>query len=399
MIKTDILIIGASIMGLSIARELHHRHPELKITLLEKEDSLGRHASGRNSGILHAGFYYTPDSLKARFTVEGNRLLTEYCLQHNLSINRCGKIVVAKDEEELKGIYELKNRGDKNGVDLQLMDEEELSQLDPNAKTYRKAIYSPATSVVNPKEVLNHIATHFEKNIDILFNEKFIRREDTHSIVTNKNTIHYQHLINCAGLYADKIGHQYGVGKHYTLIPFKGLYLEYKDSNLIQKHIYPVPNLKNPFLGVHFTKMVDGRVKIGPTAIPALWRENYQGFSNFNLGEFLEIFRYETKLFLLNSFNFRDLAFTEMKKHYKKHFIKQASHLVKKLDEDKFGDYLIPGIRAQLLDTRTMKLEMDFVAEQEETSTHILNAVSPAFTSSFSFSKFIADKVEMTMKM
>ncbi|WP_295102553.1 L-2-hydroxyglutarate oxidase [uncultured Candidatus Kuenenia sp.] len=397
MIKTDILIIGASIMGLSIARELHHRHPELIITLIEKEDSPGRHASGRNSGILHAGFYYTPDSLKAKFTVEGNRLLTAYCLQHNLPINRCGKVVVAKDEEDLKGIYELKNRGDKNGVELQIIDEQELSQIDPNARTYCKAIHSPATSVVNPKEVLNHIASSFKKNSKLLLNEKFIKREGLHSAVTNKNTIHYRHLINCAGLYADKIGHQYGVGKHYTLIPFKGLYIEYKDSNFIQKHIYPVPNLKNPFLGVHFTKMVDGRVKMGPTAIPVFWRENYEGLSNFHPGEFFEILRYEAKLFLMNSFNFRDLAFAEIKKHYKKYFIKQAAHLVKKLEEDKFGDYLTPGIRAQLLDTRTMKLEMDFVVEQEETSTHILNAVSPAFTSSFSFSKFIADKVEKAM--
>ncbi len=397
MIKTDILIIGAGIMGLSIARELHHRHPELIITLIEKEDSPGRHASGRNSGILHAGFYYTPDSLKAKFTVEGNRLLTAYCLQNNLSINRCGKVVVAKDEEDLKGIYELKNRGDKNGVELQIIDEQELSRIDPNAMTYCKAIHSPATSVVNPKEVLNHIANGFKKNSRLLLNEKFIKREGLHSAVTNKNTIHYRHLINCAGLYADKIGHQYGVGKHYTLIPFKGLYIEYKDSNFIQKHIYPVPNLKNPFLGVHFTKMVDGRVKMGPTAIPVFWRENYEGLSNFHPGEFFEILRYEAKLFLMNSFHFRDLAFAEMKKHSKKYFIKQAAHLVKKLEEDKFGDYLTPGIRAQLLDTRTMKLEMDFVVEQEETSTHILNAVSPAFTSSFSFSKFIADKVEKAM--
>ncbi|MBM4055338.1 MAG: L-2-hydroxyglutarate oxidase [Planctomycetes bacterium] len=399
MIKTDIVIIGAGIMGLAVARELHHRHPGLRIILLEKEDTFGHHASGRNSGILHAGFYYAPDSLKAKFTVEGNRLLTEYCLQHNLSINRCGKLVVAKDEEELKGIYELKNRGDKNGVHLQLIDELELSQLDPNAKTHCKAIYSPTTSVVNPKEVLSQIATGFNNSVSILYNEKFIQRKDAHSIVTNKNTIQYKHLINCAGLYADKIGHQYGVGKHYALIPFKGLYLEYKDRNLIQKHIYPVPNLKNPFLGVHFTKMADGRVKIGPTAIPALWRENYQGLSRFNLGEFIEIFRYETKLFLRNSFNFRDLAFTEIKKYYKKYFIKQAAHLVKKLEEDKFGDYLTPGIRAQLLDTRTMKLEMDFVVEQEDTSTHVLNAVSPAFTSSFSFGKCIADKAERVMKM
>lgn len=135
MITTDILIVGGGIVGVSIAKELTSRHPDLNITLLEKENAVACHASGRNSGVLHAGFYYSPDSLKARFTVEGNRLLTEYCLQHNLTINRCGKVVVAKDEKELEGIFELKRRGDKNGVTLELIDEKRLTELEPNART------------------------------------------------------------------------------------------------------------------------------------------------------------------------------------------------------------------------------------------------------------------------
>jgi len=397
MITTDILIVGGGIIGLSIAREIYNRHPDLKITLIEKEATVACHASGRNSGVLHAGFYYTPDSLKSRFTVEGNKLLTDYCLKNNLSINRCGKVVVAKDEKELNSIFELKRRGDTNGVDLELIDEKRLEELEPNARTFDKALYSPTTSVVNPKEVAGHIADTLKEKVNILFNEKFIKRDDTNTISTNTHKIKFKHLINSAGLYADKIAHQFGIGQKYTLIPFKGLYMEYKDSNLIHKHIYPVPNLKNPFLGVHFTITISGKVKIGPTAIPAFWRENYEGVSNFNLNEFLEVVWNEAKLFFTNAFNFRSLTFEEFKKYYRNYFIQQATHLVKRIDTNKFGNYLTPGIRAQLLDKEEMKLVMDFVVEHGENSTHVLNAVSPAFTSAFSFSKFIVDEVEEKM--
>ena len=279
MITTDILIVGGGIIGLSIAREFNNRHPDLKITLIEKEPAVGYHASGRNSGVLHAGFYYTPDSLKSRFTVEGNKLLTDYCLKNNLSINRCGKVVVARDEKEVEGIYELKRRGDRNGVDLELIDEKRLEELEPNARTFDKALYSPTTSVVNPKEVVGYIADNLKEKVNILFNEKFIRKEDASTITTNTRKIKFKHLINAAGLYADKIAHQFGIGQNYTLIPFKGLYMEYKDSSLIRKHIYPVPNLKNPFLGVHFTITITGKVKIGPNCNPSLLRENYEGIS------------------------------------------------------------------------------------------------------------------------
>ncbi len=397
MITTDILIVGGGIIGLSIAREIYNRHPDLKITLIEKEDTVACHASGRNSGVLHAGFYYTPDSLKSRFTVEGNKLLTDYCLKNNLSINRCGKVVVAKDEKELNSIFELKRRGDTNGVDLELIDEKRLEELEPNARTFDKALYSPTTSVVNPKEVAGHIADTLKEKVNILFNEKFIKRDDTNTVSTNTHKIKFKHLINSAGLYADKIAHRFGIGQKYTLIPFKGLYMEYKDSNLIHKHIYPVPNLKNPFLGVHFTITISGKVKIGPTAIPAFWRENYEGVSNFNLNEFLEVLFHEAKLFFTNAFNFRSLTFEEFKKYYRNYFIQQATHLVKRIDTNKFGNYLTPGIRAQLLDKEEMKLVMDFVVEHGENSTHVLNAVSPAFTSAFSFSKFIVDEVEEKM--
>lgn len=397
MITTDILIIGGGIIGLSIAREFSIRHPDLKITLIEKESTAACHASARNSGVLHAGFYYTPDSLKSRFTLEGNKLLTEYCQNNNLAINKCGKVVVTRDEKEVEDIMELKRRGDTNGVDLELIDEKRLEELEPNARTFDKALYSPTTSVVNPTQVVEHLADSMKTKGSIHFNEKFVKREGSHTISTNTRKLRFSHLINSAGLYADKIAHQFGVGEKYALIPFKGLYMEYKDSNFIHKHIYPVPNLKNPFLGVHFTITISGKIKIGPTAIPAFWRENYEGISRFNLSEFYEVLFHEARLFFTNAFNFRSLTYDEFKKYYRKYFIQQAAHLVKIIDTNKFGNYLNPGIRAQLLDTKEMKLVMDFVVEHGENSTHVLNAVSPAFTSAFSFSKFIVDEVEEKM--
>ena len=393
-INTDILIVGGGIIGLAVAKELCDRLPNVKITMIEKESSFGAHASGRNSGVIHAGFYYTPDSLKAKFTAEGNRLLTDYCVKYNLNINRCGKVVVAKDAKELEMLYELKRRGDINGVDVKVVDEKELIKLEPNANTYKEALYSPATSTVNPKEIVEYIADSLKGKITILLNEKYQNRDGVNIVSTTNTTINFKYLINTAGLYAEKVAHTFGLGFKYTVIPFKGLYMQYSDKNLIKKHIYPVPDLRNPFLGVHFTKTVDGKVKIGPTAIPAFWKENYEGISNFDFNEMVKTLFYETRLFISNSFNFRGLAFEEIKKYYGPYLKDQASLLVKKIDKNKFGDFLQPGIRAQLLDKENMSLVQDFVLEYGDNSVHVLNSVSPAFTCSFSFSKFIVDEVE-----
>src|SRR3989337_2713494 len=190
-ISTDILIVGGGIIGLTVAKELCDRWPRIKITMIEKESSFGAHASGRNSGVIHAGFYYTPDSLKAKFTADGNRLLTDYCVKHNLSINRCGKVVVAKDAKELEMLYELKRRGDKNGVDVKVVDEKELTRLEPNANTYKEALYSPATSTVNPKEIVEYIADSLKGKITILLNEKYQNRDGVNIVSTTNTTINF----------------------------------------------------------------------------------------------------------------------------------------------------------------------------------------------------------------
>ena len=177
------------------------------------------------------------------------------------------------------------------------------------------------------------------------------------------------------------------------MIPFKGLYLEYvKNKTDIRTNIYPVPNLRNPFLGVHFTKTVTGKIKIGPTATPAFWRENYAGLGRFNLSELCSVVGYEAKLLILNSFNFRDLAAEEIRKYFRKYFIRLAAELVCDIDPKGFGNFTRPGIRAQLLDRKTLTLVQDFVIEGDQSSTHILNAISPAFTCAFPFAEFVVKK-------
>ena len=379
----DFLIIGAGVIGLFIAKELKKRYPKANILIVEKESDVGYHSSGRNSGVLHAGFYYTSSSLKAKFTKEGNGALTKYCLDNNLKINRCQKVVVAKDESELDTLKELYNRGLKNGVEVYLISQDELDKKFKNIKTHKLALLSPTTSTVDPKEILNYLKNELiNSGVEIKFNTPYKS--------SMKNSA--KKIINCAGLYADKIAREFGFSKDYKILPFKGIYLKYtKKDKFIDTNIYPVPNLKNPFLGVHYTVTVDNEIKIGPTAIPAFWRENYEGFKNFKIEEFLDIIFTEAKLFLQNSFGFRDLAFEEMKKYNKSYFISLAKDMVKELDISGFNKWSKPGIRAQLLNIKTNELLQDFVVEGDSKSVHVLNAVSPAFTSSIPFTKWVVD--------
>lgn len=391
-LRSDYLIIGAGIIGLALARELKGRFPSADILVIEKEPDTGFHGSGRNSGVLHGGFYYTADSLKARFTRDGNRLLKEYVKGRGLAINECHKVVVAADESEIEGVRELQRRGERNGVEVRIIDEQELAEIDPNAKTTQIALYSPSTATVDPAEVCRALREDLEAaGVRFQFGEGYFKRQDDSSIVTTAGRIISAGLIvNAAGLYADRIARDYGFSKQYTIIPFKGIYLKYTAADKpVRTNIYPVPNLKNPFLGVHYTVTVDGTIKIGPTAIPAFWRENYQGLENFSLGELLEIIGWESRLFLADSFGFRSLALGELRKYDRAYFTGLATKMVKQIDTAGFNQWNKPGIRAQLLNTATKELVMDFVVEGDSRSLHVLNAVSPAFTCSFPFAAWV----------
>jgi len=392
--RCDYLIIGAGIIGLALARELRLRFPTADILVIEKEADVAYHGSGRNSGVLHAGFYYSADSLKARFTRDGNRLMTAYVKERGLAINQCHKVVVASDENEIDGVQELQRRGERNGVDVRIIDEQELAEIDPNAKTTGIALYSPTTATVDPSQVCHALKEDLEAaGVRFLFNQGYLKRQGDAAIVTTGGMVLHAGLtINAAGLYADTVARDFGFSQNYTIIPFKGIYLKYTGTGKpIRTNIYPVPNLKNPFLGVHYTVTVDGTIKIGPTAIPAFWRQNYVGLENFSLGELFEIIGWESRLFLGDNFGFRSLALSELKKYDRSYFTGLATKMVKKIDTSGFNQWSKPGIRAQLLNTTTKELVQDFVVEGDSRSVHLLNAVSPAFTCSFPFAAWVVD--------
>jgi len=372
-----VLVVGAGIIGMTMAWEWKNKNPNDEIVIIDKEAHEAFHASGKNSGVLHAGFYYSSDSLKAKLTAEGNRLMKEFCYSNNIPVNETGKLVVAKNEYELQSLYELAKRSITNNAGAYLITEKDAKEIDPNAKTYRYALYSPNTATVNPRVVCRVLKEKLEnKGVKFIFNMPYVKYNER-----------YDFLINAAGLYADKIAHQNGIGLEYTMLPFKGLYRKYLGDDKIKTQIYPVPNIKNPFLGVHFTLMADNTIKIGPTAIPAFWRENYTFTSRFNFKEMLEILSIEAKLFIKNSFGFRDLALYEMRYYYPQNLINEAKKLVHNLR----GEFkpMTAGIRAQLLNKKTNELVMDFLVKQKTNQIHILNAVSPAFTASFAFAKYI----------
>lgn len=394
-LTTDFLIIGGGVIGLNLALQIRRRHSASKIILIEKESHCGKHASGRNSGVLHAGFYYTADSLKARFTREGNSCMTEYCRTRGLRINRCGKLVVAKDPADLAGLEELLERAQKNGVELHEITDKEARAIEPRVKTYGKALYSPATASVDPGEVMISLVDDAQKaGINILTNTAY-RRYKAPAVVTNKGRIAAGYVINAAGLYADKIAQDFGFSKDYRILPFKGIYLYSSEQpGALKTNIYPVPDLNHPFLGVHYTLTVDGKIKIGPTAIPAFWREHYQGLDNFNLRESIEILGRELGMFLRNDFGFRSLAFNEIQKHFKSKLLMLATDLITGVSEKHYQHWGSPGIRAQLVNIKERKLQMDFCYEGDHSSFHILNAVSPAFTCAMPFSEFLLEHIE-----
>jgi L-2-hydroxyglutarate oxidase LhgO len=391
---SDFLVIGGGIIGISVARELKRRYADSRVTVIEKENRLGEHASGRNSGVLHAGFYYTADSLKARFTRDGNVELTRFCDERGIPLNRCGKLVVAQNETEHAGLDELLRRGQANGVALEAIDEKTAREIEPRAITYGRAVFSPSTSSVNPAQVLSFMEKEARaEGIRIDFGVAY-RERIGNGVRTSAGEYEAGYVVNAAGLYADHVARGFGFSRNYRILPFKGLYLYSSEpAGALRTNIYPVPDLRHPFLGVHFTVTADAHVKIGPTAIPAFWREQYQGLGNFRPSEVLDIALRQMGLAVSSGFDFMKLAWEEIRKYSRARMVSLASALAKGVRLEHYRQWGKPGIRAQLLDIRNKKLEMDFVFEGDNRSFHILNAVSPGFTCCLPFSRFVCDAI------
>ncbi len=393
----DFLVIGAGVVGLTIARELTYRYPDVRIVVIDKEKLPAQHASGRNSGVLHSGIYYTADSLKARFTRNGNLAWQEYCSERGLYIDNCGKLVLPRNRDELEGLYQLEQRGKQNGVEVHLLDHKQVLEIEPRARIYEQALFVPSTSTVDPLELIRSLEDEFKNSGGTIhYDCKFISCKSGNIVQAVHERFSAGYIINCAGLYAEQVAQAFNFAQDYLMLPFKGVYLCSCNEKLKRPgmHIYPMPDLNNPFLGVHFTRTVDGKLKIGPTAFPALWREHYKGIGGFKLNEFFRIAGIELKLLFNNSNGFRKLAWQELRKQWKSKLIQEAQSLLRGTERMEFDLWGRPGIRAQLLDVKSGKLEMDFVLEGDNRSMHVLNAVSPAFTSAIPFAAHVVNEVE-----
>lgn len=399
MRNPDFLVIGGGIIGVSIARELKHRLPAASVLVLEKEHTLGQHSSGRNSGVLHAGFYYSADSLKARLTREGNISLTQFCEQHGLPLNRCGKLVVARSASDLPQMDELLRRAHHNNVPLESISEEDARRIEPRVKTFERALFSPTTSTADPLQVLNAMRSEAEREGIHFELQQAFRTNMNGTVQTRDGSLSPYYIINAAGLHADTIARSFGFSENYRIVPFKGLYLYGSEScEKFNTNIYPVPDLRNPFLGVHFTITAGGRAKIGPTAIPAFWREQYHGLQNFGFKDCAATLLRELSLLFFAGFDFRRLALEELFKYNRRHLVGLASELATNVRTQDYTHWGRAGIRAQLMDIRSRKLEMDFVLQGDARSFHVLNAVSPGWTCSIPFAKHVCDQVTALLK-
>jgi len=393
MFSGEIVICGGGIIGLTLARELLKIGAD-DIIIFDKEKELGCHASGRNSGVLHAGIYYDPGTLKANMCLTGNQRMQAYCEEYGLPILKSGKVIVARNEEELTTLDELQRRAEANGATVEMLDEKQLTEREPNAKTFERALFSPMTAVVDPKAIIAQLKLELESSGKVRFfmETQFIKKKPGNDqIETDQGDIAYTIFINAAGALSDKVAQSFGLAKKFRLLPFKGIYHQLTKSaaQKIRGSIYPVPNIKNPFLGIHFTRSPHGNVYLGPTAIPAFGRENYGLFKGIDF-ESLSILYRDIHLLIRNP-KFRGIAQEEPKKYIFKHFFSDAAKLVKHLTPDDLVRCSKVGIRPQLVDVSTSQLVMDFVVEKHENTIHILNSISPAFTSSMYFAELIVN--------
>lgn len=391
----EYVIVGGGVIGLTLARELAQLKAG-RILVLEKESHVGEHASGRNSGVVHAGIYYSTDSMKARFCIEGAKRLLSYCEEHKLPVLKCGKVIVATKPENTATLNTLLQRADANGVVAKKISLEELKEIEPEAKSHGYAIWSPETAVIDSKMVMHKLLQEVEKRgVTVKFNEH-VTKVDLHRGMVSTPTGHYKFgfLYNTAGTNADKIAHAFGVGLRYRILPFKGLYWKASEAyaKRIQRLIYPAPDINMPFLGVHITRTVDGKVLFGPTAIPAFGRENYLGFEGINFKDWGSITWNLTKMLIKNPGGFRNYALQELARYNSTNFFNEAARLVHRLSPQDIAQFYKVGIRAQLMDLSKGKLEMDFVVEKGPRSLHVLNAISPAFTSSFAFASYLVNE-------
>jgi L-2-hydroxyglutarate oxidase LhgO len=391
--KSDVLIIGAGVVGLSIGIALLQSRPNLKVIIADKEKGIALHASGRNSGVIHAGFYYSPDSLKAKFCRDGNFELRKLAKKYGVPVKDVGKVVVTRNDDEDSRLYNLFERGIINGIELEIYPENKLKEFEPLAVTHNRFMWSPNTGISDSIAIVKAIRDEFlYLGGKIHFNSKVNLTESNGEIHDSSKRFSFKYVVNAAGAQADRISRSIGVGTEYAMLPFMGVYRATSEKNLpLQRLVYPVPHPINPFLGVHFTLTIDGKVKIGPTAIPIAGREQYSFTEGWSGSDIAQALKGMKSLITGDSHDFSAILKSEWPKIIQKLLVKESTDLVPSAIGVRDWHRKPPGIRAQLVHLPTGKLEQDFIVSSRANATHVLNAVSPGWTSSIPFGRYVSD--------
>ena len=390
-----IAIIGGGIVGLATAYKVQRLYPSAKVVLFEKEDSVGRHQSGRNSGVLHCGLYYEPGSLKSQLAVSGIRQMTQFCIENQISHDICGKVVIASDEREEIYLDNLADRGKKNGLKgLKFLSNEELKNREPFVFA-KKALLVPEEGIVDYNKVMSKLSEKIiDRNGDVILSTKIesvINYNNSVVLNDNKSEWEFDLVFSCTGLHSDRMYNKLtGKKRPLRIIPFRGEYLMLKEEskNLINHLVYPVPDPQYPFLGVHFTRLINGEREVGPNAVFAFKREGYNNF-DISLSDTIDSLTYKGFIRFISknlSFSLKELNSSI----FMSAFIEKAKKLIPEIESSMFvkGN---AGVRAQAMNDDG-KLLMDFNVLREGNQIHVLNAPSPGATASLAIADYILNE-------
>lgn len=398
-LRFELIIVGGGIVGLATARAAMLRNPKQRVLVLEKEISSTRHGSGRNSGVIHSGIYYAPGSLRASMCVKGAKELCNYIDERRLWSDACGKILLPTSGSSLKNLKPLLDRASENGVVAYRLDSKGILSIEPRANTqYNDGIFIPSTRVVDPKEIVLSITKEIlQKGVDVRFEQQVIGIDSKNGkVTTNDCVFDAGQIINAAGLFSDQVAELSGLELRYQFQPFKGKYWKCSTPNLkLKRLVYPIPDLDLPFLGVHTVHNREGDIYVGPSSTPAIGRENYNGFDGIKPIETTKLTYNLLRKIFLNTNGIRTLALREISLLTKSGIYNEVTKL---LTDIKKNELVLSqnkvGIRSQIFDPKAEKLVTDFVVIRQDRTVHVLNAISPAFTASFSFGSFLVDMLE-----
>ena len=395
----DFTIVGGGIVGLSTGMALSRRHPYARILVLEKENRWAAHQSGHNSGVIHSGVYYKPGSLKAQFATAGKRAVVEFCEEHGIKYDICGKVIVATQPDQVPIMEKIYQRGLANGLKVSKIGPEELKEIEPHVKGVA-AIRVPSAGIVDYKQVTEAYAKVLKGNGATLRLNTRVKAVSPNGpglmVESNNGVFQTRFLVNCAGLHSDRIARKMGVETNMKIVPFRGEYYQLKpEKRYLAKHlIYPVPNPDFPFLGVHFTRMINGEVHAGPNAVLSLKREGYTK-KEFNLRDFVDVITYGG-FWKLARKNWQEGTKEMIRSFSKAAFVRSLQELIPEVEANDI-EPAGAGVRAQAL-MPNGKMMDDFVLLEGHRSIHVCNAPSPAATASIPIGEAIAERIDAYQK-